>query len=48
MTRLVAESGQTLAEYGILVVVIAIVVVVAALLFGDSVSTLVSSSAQHV
>lgn len=48
ITRLTVESGQTLAEYGILLVVIAIVVIVAALLFGHSVSTLVSSGAQNV
>jgi Flp pilus assembly pilin Flp len=48
MVRLYLESGQTLAEYGILVSVIATIVVVAALLFGHSVSTLVSGDAQNV
>jgi len=43
--RLTTESGQTLAEYGVVIVVIAVVVVIAAFAFGGSVSTLFSSSA---
>lgn len=48
MVRLSLQGGQTLAEYGILVTVIAIIVAAAALLFGHSVSDLVSSNATKV
>lgn len=44
----VAERGQTLAEYGILVAVIAIVAILAVVLLGGSVSTLFSSNAGRV
>ena len=46
--RLGSERGQTLAEYGLIVAVIAVVVIVAALLFGNSTSSLFSSSAGRV
>ena len=42
------ESGQTLAEYGILIAVIAVVVVAVAVLFGSSVSALFNSGAHHL
>ena len=35
-----AQDGQTMAEYGLLLAVIAVVVVAAALLLGDSISSL--------
>ena len=38
------ESGQTMAEYGILIAVIAIIVVVAATLLGGSISSLFNST----
>ena len=40
IARLRAEDGQTMAEYGLLLAVIAVVVVAAALLLGDSISSL--------
>jgi len=40
VARLSAEEGQTMAEYGLLLAVIAVVVVAAALLLGDSISSL--------
>jgi Flp pilus assembly pilin Flp len=46
--RFRAQSGQTLAEYGILVSVIAIVVIVAAVLFGSNVLGLFNSNARGV
>jgi Flp pilus assembly pilin Flp len=42
------ESGQTLAEYGILLGVIALVVVAVAVLLGSSISVLFSSAAHHL
>jgi Flp pilus assembly pilin Flp len=42
------ESGQSLAEYGIVISVIAIIVIAAAVLLGGSISTLFSSSAPKV
>ena len=47
LARLTADDGQTMAEYGLLLAVIAVVVVAAALILGDSISSLflgVSSS----
>jgi pilus assembly protein Flp/PilA len=38
--RMRAEDGQTMAEYGLLLAVIAVVVVAAALLLGQSISSL--------
>ena len=46
--RLLNPSGQTLAEYGILVAVIAIVVIVAALTLGDSLSSLFGGASRKV
>lgn len=46
--RLSADRGQTLAEYGILVVVIAIVVILAAVVLGSSVTNLLSNSSRHI
>ena len=40
IARLRAEDGQTMAEYGLLLAVIAVVVVAAALILGDSISSL--------
>ena len=40
IARLGAEDGQTMAEYGLLLAVIAVVVVAAALILGDSISSL--------
>jgi pilus assembly protein Flp/PilA len=42
------ESGQTMAEYGILIAVIAIIVVVAAVVLGTNLSSLFSSTATSV
>jgi Flp pilus assembly pilin Flp len=42
------ESGQTLAEYGILLGVIALVVVAVAVLLGSSISQLFSSAGHHL
>jgi len=46
--RLTTESGQTLAEYGLMIAVIAVVVLVAALAFGGSVSALFANSAHGI
>ena len=46
--RLQLQTGQTLAEYGILVSVIAVVVILAAILFGGSLVGLFSSNATRV
>jgi Flp pilus assembly pilin Flp len=43
-----AESGQTMAEYGILLGVIALVVVVVAVTLGSSISALFTSVSHHV
>jgi len=40
--RLRAESGQTMAEYGLLLAVIAVVVVVAAIFLGTQISSIFS------
>ncbi len=44
VARMRSQSGQTMAEYGILIAVIAVIVVLAATLLGGSVSTLFSST----
>jgi Flp pilus assembly pilin Flp len=46
--RMRVESGQTLAEYGILLGVIAVVVVTVAVLLGSNISDLFSSVSHHV
>ena len=46
-TRARREEGQTMAEYGVLIVTIAVVVVVVAVLLGSSISQLFSSVASH-
>jgi Flp pilus assembly pilin Flp len=46
--RLQLQTGQTLAEYGILVSLIAVVVILAAILFGGSLVGLFSSNATKV
>lgn len=46
--RLQGETGQTMAEYGILIAVIALIVVVAALLLGGQISSLFSSTGSTV
>jgi pilus assembly protein Flp/PilA len=40
VARMRREEGQTMAEYGLLLAVIAVVVVAAALVLGDSISSL--------
>ncbi len=40
IARMRSETGQTMAEYGLLLAVIAVVVVAAALLLGESISSL--------
>ncbi len=44
VARMRTQTGQTMAEYGILIAVIAVIVVLAATLLGGSVSTLFSST----
>lgn len=44
VARMRNQTGQTMAEYGILIAVIAVIVVLAATLLGGSVSTLFSST----
>jgi Flp pilus assembly pilin Flp len=46
--RLIADRGQTLAEYGILVAVIAVVVILAAVVLGGSITALFGKSANKV
>jgi Flp pilus assembly pilin Flp len=46
--RLRCESGQTMAEYGILLAVIALVVIVVAITLGGSISGLFSKTAHSV
>jgi Flp pilus assembly pilin Flp len=46
--RLIADRGQTLAEYGILIAVIAVVVILAAVVLGSSVTSLFSKGATKV
>ncbi len=48
MVRALSEDGQTMAEYAILVTVIAVVVLAAAVLLGNSISSLFSSLAQQI
>lgn len=45
ISKVGAEAGQSMAEYGILIAVIAVVVVAAATLLGGSISSLFSSLA---
>jgi Flp pilus assembly pilin Flp len=42
------ETGQTMAEYAILITVIAIVVLAAAIFLGNSISSIFSSLAGHI
>jgi Flp pilus assembly pilin Flp len=42
------QTGQTMAEYAILIAVIFVVVIVAAILFGSSVSTMFNGASKHV
>ncbi len=44
VARMRSQTGQTMAEYGILIAVIAVIVVLAATVLGGSVSTLFSST----
>ena len=46
--RLQIQTGQTLAEYGILITVIAVIVILAAALFGTNVLGLFNSDARGV
>lgn len=46
--RLLAQDGQTLAEYAILLTVIALIAIAAAVLFGSSASSLFSSASRHL
>lgn len=48
LTRLRVETGQTMAEYGILIAVVALIVVVAAATLGSSISHLFSLTATKV
>ena len=48
VVRMRSQSGQTMAEYGILIAVIAIVVVVAATTLGTNLSSLFSNTATKV
>ncbi len=48
IARMQREEGQTMAEYAILVVVIAIVVMAAAILLGNSISSVFSSLAGKI
>jgi Flp pilus assembly pilin Flp len=48
LSRLSAERGQTMAEYGILIGVIAIVVVVAAVFLGGSIASLFRGAGSHL
>jgi Flp pilus assembly pilin Flp len=48
LNRLHVETGQTMAEYGILIAVIALIVVVAAATLGSSIEHLFSSTATKV
>lgn len=46
--RLRGESGQTMAEYGILIAVIALIVVLAATLLGGQISSLFNSTGNNL
>ncbi len=46
--RLASNSGQTMAEYAILIAVIAVIVVLAATLLGGNISKLFSSTSTHL
>jgi pilus assembly protein Flp/PilA len=48
IARAQREEGQTMAEYAILVTVIAIVVLAAAILLGNSISSIFSSLAKNI
>jgi pilus assembly protein Flp/PilA len=48
VARMRNQTGQTMAEYGILIAVIAVIVVLAATLLGGNVSTLFSSTGGHL
>ena len=48
VARMRYQTGQTMAEYGILIAVIAVIVVVAAQLLGGNVSSLFSSTGTHL
>jgi pilus assembly protein Flp/PilA len=48
VTRMRSETGQTMAEYGILIAVIAVIVIVAANLLGTSLSHLFGNTASKV
>jgi Flp pilus assembly pilin Flp len=42
------QTGQTMAEYAILITVIFVVVILAAILFGSNVSTMFNGASKHV
>jgi pilus assembly protein Flp/PilA len=46
--RLQGETGQTMAEYGILIAVIALIVVLAATLLGGQISSLFNSTGSNL
>jgi Flp pilus assembly pilin Flp len=48
LTRLHIETGQTMAEYGILIAAVALIVVVAAVTLGGSISHIFSATATKV
>lgn len=48
LMRLRKDEGQTMAEYGILIAVIALVVVAAAIILGNNLNSLFSSTATKV
>ncbi len=48
LAKVQREEGQTMAEYAILITVIAVVVLAAALLLGNSISSLFSSLATKI
>jgi Flp pilus assembly pilin Flp len=48
MLRLHAQSGQTMAEYGILITAIAVIVVVVAALLGANITSLFSQTSSHI
>jgi Flp pilus assembly pilin Flp len=48
ISRARSETGQTMAEYGILIAVIALVVVVVAITLGGAISSLFGSTASNL
>jgi Flp pilus assembly pilin Flp len=48
LVRRRTDSGQTMAEYGLLIAVIAIIVIVAAVLLGTNLSGLLNSTSHKV